>query len=149
MWYLERPSLFGPSPVLSLTFVAMTTASLWSSRSSPTISSDLPAEYTLAVSKKFTPRSRARFIIRLALSISIIHSSELPKDIVPRQMRDTCNPVDPSRLYSIEPRGTFQGSAPFKSSMDNPFDCRIPKGFGLPSLFEVCLIEPELFFLES
>src|SRR6266571_2194193 len=103
MWYLERPSLFSPSPVLSLTFVAMTTASLWSLRSSPTISSDPPAEYTLAVSKKFTPRSRARFTIGLALSISTIHSSELPKDIVPRQMRDTCKPVDPIRLYCIEP----------------------------------------------
>src|SRR5438094_2145140 len=109
IWYLERPSLFGPSPVLSLTFVARTTSSLWSFRSSPTISSDLPVEYTLAVSKKFTPRSRARFTIGLALSISIIHSSELPKDIVPRQMRNTCSPVDPSRLFSIEPRRDFLG----------------------------------------
>src|SRR6266487_2739080 len=108
MWYLERPSVFGASPVLSLTFVAITTSSLWSFRSSPTISSDLPAEYTLAVSKKFTPRSRARFTIGLALSISIIHSSELPKDIVPRQIRDTCSPVDPSRLCSIEHRRLFE-----------------------------------------
>src|SRR5881296_622477 len=103
MWYRERPSLFGPWPVLNLTLDAITTPSRLSFRSSPTISSDLPLEYTLAVSKKFTPRSRARFTIGLALSISTIHSSELPKDIVPRQMRETCSPVDPSRVYSIEP----------------------------------------------
>src|SRR5205807_5336859 len=49
-----------------------------------------------------TPRSRARFTIGRALSISTIHSSELPKDIVPRQMRETSSPVKPSRVYSIE-----------------------------------------------
>src|SRR5439155_1991135 len=105
MWYRESPSLLGPSPTFSLTFVAITTSSRWSFRSSPTISSDLPLEYTFAVSKKFMPRSRERFTIGLALSISTIHSSELPKDIVPRQMRETWSPVGPSWEYCIERRG--------------------------------------------
>src|SRR5207244_13053437 len=48
------------------------------------------------------PRSRERFTIGLALSISTIHSSELPKDIVPRQMRETWSPVGPSWEYCIE-----------------------------------------------
>src|SRR5438132_14403187 len=51
------------------------------------------------------PRSRERFTIGLALSISTIHSSELPKDIVPRQMRETWSPVGPSWEYCIERRG--------------------------------------------
>src|SRR5207249_2278989 len=101
MWYRERPSLFGPSPTLSLTLVAMTTSSRCPFRSSPTISSERPLEYRFAVSKKFTPRSTARFTIGFAFSSSTIDSSELPNDIVPRQIRETCSPVDPSRVYCI------------------------------------------------
>src|SRR2546425_7961825 len=65
------------------------------------ISSDRPLEYRFAVSKKLTPRSSARLTIGVALSISTIHSSVLPKDMVPKQIRETCRPVDPSLVYCI------------------------------------------------
>src|SRR5437762_14282009 len=68
------------------------------------------------------PRSRERFTIGLALSISTIHSSELPKDIVPRQMRETWSPVGPSWEYCIERRGRSTRFLMFKSPMVCPGD---------------------------
>src|SRR5437016_8368832 len=66
------------------------------------------------------PRSRARFTIGRALSISTIHSSELPKDIVPRQMRETWSPVGPSWEYCIERQGRIDPIPMFKSSIGLP-----------------------------
>src|SRR5438552_18816192 len=63
------------------------------------------------------PRSRERFTIGLALSISTIHSSELPKDIVPRQMRETWSPVGPSWEYCIERQGRIDPIPMIKSSI--------------------------------
>src|SRR5437773_10781000 len=68
------------------------------------------------------PRSRERFTIGLALSISTIHSSELPEDIVPRQMRETWSPVGPSWEYCIERGGRSTRYLMFKSSMVCPGD---------------------------
>src|SRR5213078_4253827 len=74
------------------------------------------------------PRSRERFTIGLALSISTIHSSELPKDIVPRQMRETWSPVGPSWEYCIERRGRSTRFLMFKSSMVCPGDLQKKMG---------------------
>src|SRR5436309_14603368 len=41
------------------------------------------------------------FYYWFCFSSSTIHSSELPNDIVPRQIRETCSPVDPRRVYCI------------------------------------------------
>ena len=58
----ESPAPLGPGRIRPWTLVAMTTSSRrvsWLS-ARPTISSLEPSEYTLAVSKKVTPRSSAR-----------------------------------------------------------------------------------------
>jgi hypothetical protein len=70
----DRPRPFGPGRIAPLTFVAMTTSSRRAkSRSArPTISSLLPCEYTLAVSKKLTPNSSARWMNGRAASSSSV-----------------------------------------------------------------------------
>src|SRR5438132_8367844 len=83
------------------------------------ISSDRPLEYRFAVSKKLTPRSSARFTIGLALSISTIHSSVLPKDMVPKQIRETCRPVEPSRVYCITTNEDSVIAIAFKRSINH------------------------------
>src|SRR5487761_1455061 len=61
IWSRERLESFGPSPTDCLTFVAITISSLWFFRNSPTISSDLPSEYTLAVSKEIDSEVESAF----------------------------------------------------------------------------------------
>src|SRR5450759_3153795 len=69
----------------------------------PTTSSLAPREYMSAVSKKLMPRSIARFRKgRLSASSSTQgRHAEVPKVIVPRQMRETLRPLEPRRTYSI------------------------------------------------
>jgi hypothetical protein len=50
----------------------------------------------------------------LAASIPIIHPDSLPNCIVPRQIRDTFTPADPSRAYSME---DFQSNRCLKSNL--------------------------------
>src|SRR5262245_51274282 len=63
--------------------------------------------YTSAVSKKFSPRSTARSIMRNAvfssqpISCKKELSSASPKTIVPRQRDDTLRPLLPKRRYCI------------------------------------------------
>src|SRR5215831_16884551 len=54
--------------------------------------------YTLAVSKKFTPASRARSMI-LCESASVVNG---PKFMVPRHRRLTFSPVRPSCAYCMD-----------------------------------------------
>src|SRR2546425_13228985 len=94
------------------------------------ISSDRPLEYRFAVSKKLTPRSIARFTIGLALSISTIHSSVLPKDMVPKQIRETCRPVEPSCVYCIAIDEDSVIAIAFKRSMKS-YNSTLQWRFGL------------------
>jgi hypothetical protein len=57
----DSPAPFGPSCIRPCTLVASTISSrrAYSTSARPTISSLLPAEYTLAVSKKLIPASSA------------------------------------------------------------------------------------------
>jgi hypothetical protein len=88
------------------TLVARTTSSrrvyFWIAR--PTISSELPYPYTLAVSQKMTPRSRACRKIGSAPASSRAHSLNprevSPKLMQPRAMRLTFSPELPRRVYS-------------------------------------------------
>ncbi len=66
-----------------------------------------------AVSKKVTPASTARRTIGSAASSSSSHArcAGSPKPIMPRQIRDTFSPDEPSRAYSMpSPPGPARGS---------------------------------------
>ena len=83
------------------TLVAIITSSLESLSSSPVIASERPILYILAVSKKFIPKSKALLTIGFAWSISSCYSLSFPKDIIPKHIRDTSNPVFPNLMYFI------------------------------------------------
>jgi hypothetical protein len=81
----ESPPPFGPGRIVQKTFVARTTSSRRAkSRSArPVISSLAPNEYTLAVSKKLMPSSRARLKKGRASSSLSAHSQRgAPSDKV-------------------------------------------------------------------
>src|ERR1035437_217846 len=69
----------------------------------PTTSSLTPREYMSAVSKKLMPRSMARFRKgrRSPCSSPQGRHADVPKVIVPRQIRETFRPLEPRRTYSI------------------------------------------------
>lgn len=71
----------------------------------PRISSDVPREYTLAVSKRWTPASRHRCTIRVASSTwvlpQVLKNSVPPKVPVPKLRTGTINPDCPDCLYSM------------------------------------------------
>jgi hypothetical protein len=73
-----------------------------------TMDSLAPSRYTLAVSMKVMPNSRARSRIRLLFSSPCRQPSpSYPKFIVPRQSRLTDSPVEPSVVYSIRGVGSL------------------------------------------
>ena len=72
----ESPAPFGPRRIRPCTFVASTISSRWakSARARPTISSLVPSEYTLAVSKKLIPASIACSMNGRLASSSSVHA---------------------------------------------------------------------------
>src|SRR5215510_7138525 len=81
----ERPDSSGASPIFPRTLLARITLSRRPWSVFPTMTSEAPLLYTFAVSKKFTPASRHRSIIRDAAGSSTCE----PKVIVPKQARET------------------------------------------------------------
>src|SRR5713226_1782015 len=98
----------GFRPNCSPTFVAITRSFLRPARAVPTILSDLPSEYTSAVSKKVIPRSRALAMIFLPSAAVTIHPDSSPKDMQPRQTLETLSPVFPSPTYSTPPDRSYE-----------------------------------------
>jgi hypothetical protein len=93
----EAPRWLGSSPIGTKNFVASTMSSRREGGvriALPTISSDSPAEYTSAVSTKLIPASRARWMMRIESSWSVL--PQAPNIIVPRQSSETWTPVRPS-----------------------------------------------------
>lgn len=101
----DSPPSFGPSPIGIRTFVDSSTSSRLPSIALPTISSDTPAEYIFAVSRKFTPASRHISICRVADPTSVLPTPAKPptppKVIVPIVNVETRKPERPSWRYSI------------------------------------------------
>src|SRR3954449_515604 len=96
----EPPRRFGSSWLIGMkNLVARNTSSRRPSRASPTISSEMPAEYTSAVSTKLTPASSARWMMRVESSRSSLPQG--PNIIVPRHSGLTRTPVRPSGRYSM------------------------------------------------
>jgi len=87
--------------MLPWNLVASTTESRRPRRARPTISSDSPAEWTSAVSTKFTPPSSAAWMMRTLSSWSGLPHA--PNIIVPRQRWLTLIPVRPRVRYSMPP----------------------------------------------
>src|SRR5215217_1867164 len=104
-WWRERPASFGPSPIAMRAFVASRTRSRRPASAWPRISSEAPAEYTSAVSIRFTPASRHKSIWRRAPSTSVeptlANLPPPPKVIVPRVSAETRRPERPSWRYSM------------------------------------------------
>src|SRR5215510_3822959 len=72
----------------------------------PRISSEIPFEYTSAVSKKFTPASRQMSTRRVASATSelpqALKNSVPPPNVpVPKERTGTSKPDEPNCLYSI------------------------------------------------
>src|SRR6185437_9864393 len=95
----EPPRWFGSSSNGIKNFVARTMSSRRPFRALPTISSLSPWEYTSAVSTKLTPASRARWMMRMLSSWSLV--PQAPNIMVPRHNLLTWTPVRPSGRSSI------------------------------------------------
>ena len=95
MLYRLSPLSLGPGPVAALTLVTRTACSLLPFKALPTIDSETPLLYPLAVSMKLMPSSIARAII----FIDSFSSAALPKTMVPRQSSETFNPDPPILTY--------------------------------------------------
>src|SRR5215470_5066586 len=108
--FRDKPLSLGPSPIGKQTFVATITWSrfAYSFSARPVTSSLTPREYMSAVSKKLTPHSSARLTNGLLAASSRVHGchSGDPYVIMPRQIRETFRPVEPSRTYSIDKKST-------------------------------------------
>src|SRR4029450_1442232 len=103
----ESPDLPGPSCILKCTLVAKTMSSrrAYFLKARPTISSELPIPYTLAVSQKLMPRSTACWKNGWASSSLMDHALN-PRDVSPKLMqpsaiRLTWRPELPRRLFSM------------------------------------------------
>src|SRR5262250_390871 len=77
----------------------------------PRISSDIPFEYTSAVSKRFTPASRQMSTSRVASATSELphalkNSLPPPNVPVPKERTGTSKPDEPNCLYSMGPHRT-------------------------------------------
>jgi hypothetical protein len=95
----DAPRWFVSSPIGATNFVASTISSRRPLIAFPTISSDSPAEYTSAVSMKFTPASRAAWMMRMLSSWSRLPHA--PNIMAPRQCRLTWIPVRPRVVRSM------------------------------------------------
>src|SRR5215468_3889911 len=100
----RRPASFGPGPIGMRTLVATRTRSRRPRSTSPTISSDRPAEYTSAVSIRLTPASRHMSTWRRASSTSVdptfANGPVPPNVIVPIVSTEILRPELPSARYS-------------------------------------------------
>src|SRR5688572_23469524 len=95
MCFADRPPPLAPGIVGKPTLVAITTSSRHPARREPRISSDAPALYTSAVSKKSLPASRNAVTIAAASPASHPQPG-VPKFIAPRHTRETERPDVPS-----------------------------------------------------
>jgi hypothetical protein len=68
----ETPPRLGASPIGPQNLVARTTSSRRPLSALPTISSDSPAEETSAVATKLMPASKARWMMRIESSWSVL-----------------------------------------------------------------------------
>src|SRR5215510_5765807 len=107
-WYRELPRSFGPFPIGNDAFVAMMTLSRRPATALPIISSDIPPEYTSAVSNMLTPASRQMSTSRVASLTSVSpharKKSLLPPNVpVPKLSTGTLKPDWPSRRNSTSP----------------------------------------------
>jgi len=93
----DRPLALTSSPEEKPTLDASTISSRQSAMSVPRISSERPAAYTSAQSKKLIPTSRQRRNI----AAEVFSSAVPPNDIVPKHSRETLIPVLPNVRYSI------------------------------------------------
>src|SRR2546421_12674339 len=97
----ERPDSSGASPIFPRTLLARIILARRPLRVFPTIPSEAPLLYTFAVSKKFTPASMHRSIMRNAAGSSTCE----PNVIVPKQARDTGRSVCKRVRVCIVPEG--------------------------------------------
>lgn len=137
MFSAERPRSFAPGPISPNTLVASTISSRfperWSQR--PTISSVRPPlwsfpPYTLAVSMKVTPCSRAPSRIAKE-SFSEVCG---PKFMVPSTRRETVAPVRPSWEYCIADPSSRVGGVAIASRIRGRKPCsrRVVEDQGRP-----------------
>src|SRR5215467_2023112 len=141
-WYRDDPIPFGPSSMRNVALLEISTRLRFPVMALPRISSDMPFEYTSAVSKRFTPASRQMSTSRVASATSELpqalkNSLPPPNVPVPKERTGTSKPDEPNCLYSIaqsmlslfglrgeEPVYGFTDADPFYPNL-NPYRERI------------------------